>query len=201
MEQPCHIFGDFCSISVGPLYAGASAVSGTICKYLWVCFTRTRTPQLILFSLSVDVFIQQRYKKKKCIHFQPDCLSFSLSLSGILMVSMNNILQVSSRSSLALPRRKLSNSRQVIPLRSLECSKSCSERFIVNGKKHAKKKRHTLQSRCDCNHKLTLMPCHQDCDCVSSDFFFFFFFVSPFLYFFFFSSGERFCQRQVHQPG
>lgn len=116
------------------------------------------------------------------------------------MVSMNNILQVSSRSSLALPRRKLSNSRQVIPLRSLECSKSCSERFIVNGKKHAKKKRHTLQSRWDCNHKLTLMPCHQDCDCVSSDFFFYFF-VSPFLYFFFFSSGERFCQRQVHQPG
>lgn len=147
----------------------------------------------------MDVFIQQRYKKKKCIHFQPDCLSFSLSLSGILMVSMNNILQVSSRSSLALPRRKLSNSRQVIPLHSLECSKSCSERFIVNGKKHAKKKRHTLQSRCDCNHKLILMPCHQDCDCVSSDFFFFF--VSPFIYFFFFSSGERFCQRQVHQPG
>lgn len=154
--------------------------------------------------LAVSGCIHSAKIQKKKVHSFPARLSLflSLSLSGILMVSMNNILQVSSRSSLALPRRKLSNSRQVIPLHSLECSKSCSERFIVNGKKHAKKKRHTLQSRCDCNHKLILMPCHQDCDCVSSDFFFFFFFfVSPFLYFFFFSSGERFCQRQVHQPG
>lgn len=84
-----------------------------------------------------------KIQKKMCIHFQPDCLSFSLSVSGILMVSMNNILQVSSRSSLALPRRKLSNSRQVIPLRSLECSKSCSERFIVNGGKKTCKEEET----------------------------------------------------------
>lgn len=153
--------------------------------------------------LAVSGCIHSAKIQKKKVHSFPARLSLFLSLS----VRYSNgiyeyILQVSSRSSLALPRRKLSNSRQVIPLRSLECSKSCSERFIVNGKKHAKKKRHTLQSRCDCNHKLTLMPCHQDCDCVSSDFFFFFFFfVSPFLYFFFFSSGERFCQRQVHQPG
>lgn len=48
-QQQCHIFWSFCSISVGPLCAGASDVSGTICKYLWVCFTCTRTPQLILF--------------------------------------------------------------------------------------------------------------------------------------------------------
>lgn len=101
-----------------------------------------------------------------CIHFKPD------SLSGILMVSMNNILQVSSRSSLALPRRKLSNSRQVIPLCSLECSKSCSEWFTLN-EKHtwSVEETHSSQSRCDCNHKLTLMPCYQDWDCVSSAFF------------------------------
>lgn len=82
-----------------------------------------------------------------------------LSLSGILIASMNNILQVSSRSSLVLPRRKLSNSRQVIPLCSLDRSKSYSEWFTVN-EKHAKstEETHALQSRCDCNHKLTLMP-------------------------------------------
>lgn len=45
------------------------------------------------------------------------------------MVSMNNILQVSSRSSLALPRRKLSNSRQVIPL-----CRSSVQKVAVNEK-------------------------------------------------------------------
>lgn len=90
--------------------------------------------------LAVSGCIHSAKIQKKKVHSFPARLSLflSLSLSGILMVSMNNILQVSSRSSLALPRRKLSNSRQVIPLRSLECSKSCPERFIVNGKKTCK---------------------------------------------------------------
>lgn len=64
-------------------------------------------------------------RRKMGLHFMADCVS--RCVSGILIASMNNILQVCSRSSSALPRRKPSNSRQVIPHVWLQCLKSCLE--------------------------------------------------------------------------
>lgn len=76
---------------------------------------RTRETLQFYIVLAVDERIQSARIQKKNVHsFQ--AVTLSLPLSAILMASMNNILQVSSRSSSALPRRKLSNSRQVIPL-------------------------------------------------------------------------------------
>lgn len=151
---------------MGPLCFGAADVSSTSVN-IYGFVLRTQEPRSLHCSSCQWMY---SFSRDRNVHsFQA---RLCLSLSGILMVSMNNILQVSSRSSLALPRRKLSNSRQVIPLCSSECSKSCSESLTVN-EKHAwsVEETHSSQSRCDCNHKLTLMPRHQDWDCVSSAFF------------------------------
>lgn len=106
------IFLDFCSISMGPLCFGASDVSATSVN-IYGFVLRTQEP-CSLHCSSCQWMHSVSKDKKKCAFISSQTLS--LPLSGILMVSMNNILQVSSRSSLELPRRKLSNSRQVIPL-------------------------------------------------------------------------------------
>lgn len=125
------------------------------------------------------------------------CFFHSVSpapLPAILMASMNNIffsLQVSSRSSSALPRRKLSSSRQVV------CT-LCVALSVPNHRyhHHKKKKKSSLsesstggdacivppprrrneasQSRCECKKKkkqgckLTSVARHQHGDCVSA---------------------------------
>lgn len=106
---------DFCSISMGPLCFGESDVSATSVN-IYGFVLRTQEPCSL--HCSSCQWMHSVSKDKKCAFISSQTLS--LPLSGILMISMNNILQVSSRSSLELPRRKLSNSRQVIPL----CSSS-----------------------------------------------------------------------------
>lgn len=118
---------DFQKDLCGP---GGSDVSAAICKYLWVCFTHTRNPCSLQCSCCQGMFHSVELKN---VHlFQA---RLCLSLSGILIVSMNNIFQVSSHSSLGLLQRKLSNSRQVV-----QRCRSADRKVAPSAKKKAETK-------------------------------------------------------------
>lgn len=111
-HQQCHIFAgffihfqwDLCVFGASDVSATSVNIYGFVLRSQEPCSSHCPSCQCMYPSS----------KDKKCAFISSQTLSHTLS--GILMVSMNNILQVSYRSSSALPRRKLSNSRQVIPL-------------------------------------------------------------------------------------
>lgn len=115
MQKQPHIFRFFFFFSMSSFVFGASDASATFVN-IYGCVLCTRGA----FSQCLKAA-----RRKMGLHFMADCVS--RCVSGILIASMNNILQVCSRSSSALPRRKPSNSRQVIPHVWLQCLKSCLE--------------------------------------------------------------------------